>query len=75
MGAGNNYINLYSYTYFSGSYSMTNTYGYLNSIGQVGTGSGTNNYSARFLNRILTGEVNVVSSKRTYNLQVPTHTN
>ena len=53
-----------SFTKFTGSKSISASYGYFNSGGNSGTSSGTNVYSAEFTNRILTGEVNVTSDER-----------
>ena len=46
------------------SASLTASYGYLNSAGATGTGSGTNSYSIRVAQRILATEFNANSDKR-----------
>lgn len=45
-----------------GGYSVTASYGYLNSNGSTGTGSGSNSYSIRCNNRVLASEFNANSS-------------
>lgn len=44
--------------------SITETYGYLNTGGQVGTGTATTNYSIQALTRICASEFNAVSDRR-----------
>jgi hypothetical protein len=51
------------------STSSTQTYGYLNSAGSIGTTSGTNSYSMRAVGRILAPEFNAVSDARLKDVQ------